>query len=178
MSEYSIGKLIGASVGLLVGIVLVIIATKFSNRNKSLKTEYDERQQILRGVGFKYGFYGMLIYGAITTILGIADLPLPLEPAVMGFSYVFIGAIIDIGYCIFHDCYWGLNNNRLRWGIVMAVAGVINAIAAIVAIKEGAFINDGNVSTPGINALCAILLICLAIFVAIKASMEKKEASE
>lgn len=178
MSEYGIGKLLGATVGMLVGIVLVIIASKVANKNKKFKTEYDERQTALRGIGYKYGFYAMVIYAAINTILGIADMMLPLEPAVFGFSFVFVGAVVDIGYCIFHDCYWGLNNNRTRWGCVMAVAGLLNAVAVVMAINEGAFLNEGKISSPGINLLCAVLLIFLAVSCWIKSVMEKKEAAE
>ena len=178
MSEYNMGKLIGAAVGFVVGIILVLVLSKYANKNKKIKTEYDERQTILRGVGFKYGFYAMFIYAALNTILGIADFALPLEPAVYNFSYVFVGAIVDIGYCIFHDCYWGLNNNRKKWCIIMAFAGLVNAVVAVMAVREGEFLYNGNVSTPGINLLCAALLLLLAVFVLVKSFMDKKEAAE
>ena len=178
MSEYSIGKLVGALVGFVVGIVLVAIFSKFANKNRKLKTEYDERQKVLRGEGYKYGFYAMAIYAVLNTILGIADYSLPVEPAVYNFSYIFIGAVVDIGYCVFHDCYWGLNNNKSKWCIVMGFAGLINAVAVVIACTEGAFIYNNMISTPGINLLCAILCLFLAISVFVKSLMDKKEAAE
>lgn len=178
MSAYNVGKLVGALVGMLVGVVLVIIASKIANKDKKVKTEYDERQKALRGEGYKYGFYAMFIYAAINTIVGISGTTLPIEPAILGFSYIFVGAIVDIGYCIFHDCYWGLNNNRSKWLVVMAIAGLLNLVAVIMAVKEGAFINEGMISTPGINLLCAILLLTLTVCVLIKSVIDKKEANE
>lgn len=176
--EYNIGRLLGCVVGMLFGIALVLIAARFANKNKRLKTEYDERQEALRGVGYKYGFYAMFIYAAINMILALAEVPLPLEPSVLAFSYIVLGGIVDISYCIMHDCYWGLNNNRTKWGAVMGVAALINVVAVIMAIKEGAMVVDGRISTPGINAMCAILLLYLAACVAVKAIIDKKEAAE
>ena len=88
MSEYSIGKLVGSLVGFVIGIVLVLIVSKFANKNRKVKTEYDERQKVLRGEGYKYGFYAMAIYAALNTILGIADCALPVEPSVYNFTYI------------------------------------------------------------------------------------------
>lgn len=178
MDAYSIGALIGAGVGLLIGLVLVVILYKFANKNKKLKTEYDERQKILRGEGYKYGFYAMFIYSGINTILGVANISLPMEPAVLGFTYIMVGAMVDVAYCIFHDCYWGQNNDRKKYLIVFAVVGLINAAAFIRALSVGAAIYEGRLSSPGINLFCAILMIFLAICLGIKSIIDKKEAAE
>lgn len=178
MSAYNMGKLFGAIVGFAVGIILVIIVAKFANKNKKVKTEYDERQKLLRGEGYKYGFYAVLAYAAVTSLLGIANVSLPMEPSVYGFSYVFVGVVVDVGYCIFHDCYWGLNNNRVKWLLVMLFAAIINIITTVGAILNGEFFNNGMISSPGINMFCSLLLIILAVCVLIKSIIENGEVHD
>lgn len=178
MSEYNIGKIVGTIVGMAVGIALVILIARLANKDKKVKTEYDERQTVLRGIGFKYAFYSMAIYAAFNVILGIAELSLPMEPAVMSFSYIIIGCLVDIVYCVFKDCYWGLNNKRKSWGIAMFFAGAVNAVVAILAAIEGKLVINGLLSTPGINLFCAILLITLAIVTWVKSFSDKKEGAE
>lgn len=178
MSAYNVGKMIGAFVGMAVGIAIVIIIAKVANKDRRVKTEYDERQTALRGIGFKYAFYAMTIYAGINTVLGIAEISLPMEPQVMNFSYIIIGCLVDICYCVFNDCYWGLNNKRKSWGIAMFIAGAVNAFAAIMAAVEGRLIVNGLLSTPGINLFCAILLIALAVITLCKSLSDKKEGAE
>lgn len=178
MSAYNVGKIVGVLTGMLVGLAIVFIMAKLVNKDKKFRTEYDERQTALRGIGFKYAFYAMAIYAAVNVVLGIAELSIPMEPAVASFSYITIGCLVDVVYCIFKDCYWGLNNRRGAWGIIMFAAGVINALSVIMASKEGRLINNGQLSTPGINLLSAILLIGIAVALWIKSLIDKKEGAE
>ena len=88
MSTYNIARFTGVLCGFAVGIVLVIIIAKICNRNRKMKTEYDERQNIVRGNGYKYGFYAMMIYAALLVVLGVAEIDLPAESCVTAFSII------------------------------------------------------------------------------------------
>ena len=50
------GKGAGFAVGITVGVILVMVLLKMSNTDKKIKTEYDERQERIRGKAYKYAF--------------------------------------------------------------------------------------------------------------------------
>ena len=60
----------GLPVGIMVGLVLVVILLKYINRDKKLKTEYDERQKIARGRSYMFGFYALVISNVIMLVVG------------------------------------------------------------------------------------------------------------
>ena len=68
----------GFIVGLIVGLILVVILFKYANTDKKVKTEYDERQEKVRGKAYMYAFYTALIVEALlsmASICGIETLP-------------------------------------------------------------------------------------------------------
>ncbi len=173
MDAYNIGKLIGVLCGFVLGIVLVVIIARICNRNRKMKTEYDERQMILRGRGYRWGFYAMLIYAALNVVLGATEIEVPAEPAVIAFSYIFVGAMVNCIYCIGHDAYWGLNNSKGRYLIIFAVITLINIAGVARAIATGSLIVDGRLSTTGINLMVTIMLVVIVAVLAVQACRER-----
>ena len=55
-------------VGILLVFVIFAIVWKVSG-SKSLKGDYDERQMLIRGIGYKYAFFTNLILLAIYTFM-------------------------------------------------------------------------------------------------------------
>jgi len=176
MDAYSLGKATGVVFGLLLGVLIVVVLTRFANKNRKLKTDYDERQEIARGKGFKVAFYSMVGYSVINLILALADLPLPMEPAVQAFSYLAIGVMVDIIYCIWNDCYWGMNNNKKKYIIFMLAAGLLNLIVPIRAALADTLVVNGALSTPGINLMCSVILLATAVITTAKAIRESKSS--
>ena len=58
----NIFALSGVAVGMMVGVIIIVALFKFANTNRAVKTEYDERQLVLRYKGYRVGFYTMLVY--------------------------------------------------------------------------------------------------------------------
>ena len=52
---------IGIIIGIVLGLILIAVITKISNSDFRTTTKYDERQVIVRGNGYKYGFWTMAI---------------------------------------------------------------------------------------------------------------------
>nr|MCR4806342.1 hypothetical protein [Lachnospiraceae bacterium] len=75
----------GFVAGLMVGLVLVVIFYKIANTDKKIKTEYDERQQRIRGKAYKYGFYTMILYHVLMMGLYLCDITIPVDPYVTEF---------------------------------------------------------------------------------------------
>lgn len=53
MNTMSIAYLAGGLVGILIGLVLVAILIRYVRTDKKIKAKYDERQELIRGRGFK-----------------------------------------------------------------------------------------------------------------------------
>ncbi len=176
MNAYETGRMIGAVVGMLVGIGLVALIFMISNKNKKIRSDYDERQKIIRGKGYQYGFYAMVFYGALIFLLGMGGIEIPMEPSVEAFSYIFVGIVTDIVYCIFHDAYWGLNNNKKRYLIIMGAVSVVNLLVVVGALRGGELVVDGKLSTMGVNLLCTVLFVVMFVSIAVKMILEKREA--
>lgn len=173
---YNTGKMVGIAVGIMVGLVLCLILYRVMNKDGKIKTQYDEMQQIIRGKGYKYAFYAILICEALLIPLSVGDVRLPFDNACLHFLIIFIGVVIHITYCIFKDAYVGLNTNMKRFMIIMIVAAVINFLSAFAAFKEGSMILDGQFQTPFINLLCGFLFVILAIELLIKKMIDNRTA--
>ena len=96
------GKGIGFIAGLMIGLVLVAIFSKIANTDKKVKSEYDERQQRIRGKAYKYSFYTMIMYHAFMIALAFMDISIPVEPYVSEFLGIFLGCTVLGVYCIWN----------------------------------------------------------------------------
>ena len=65
---YNDARMLGAVVGAIVALVIVIIIRKFI-LNKEMTTQYDEMQKQIRGEAYKYAFFAMIIFEALVVIL-------------------------------------------------------------------------------------------------------------
>ena len=59
----------GILVGILIAVILVKLFARKLHTNGEKKDRYDERQLVLIGKGYKYGFYGILIYNGVYTLI-------------------------------------------------------------------------------------------------------------
>ena len=77
--EYSVSYIIGVVVGFVLIFGIMFFVSKQLNADKSMKTKYDERQQIVRGDAYKYSFWTMvflvMIYAFIDSSGNNAELP-------------------------------------------------------------------------------------------------------
>lgn len=165
----------GMIVGLIVGLMLAVIVYKACNKDKKVKTEYDERQQAIRGKGYMYSYYTLIAYLVLWMTLSIGGIKLPLVDAVIAFIGILLGLMVLGIYTIYNGAYWGINNDPKKYGIVFTVATVINIIYTVFAIKAGTMIEDGTLQIPFVNLLCAVVMVILLIAVVIKKAMSKEE---
>lgn len=159
------------AIGIMVGVIVAVVLCIYANRNHRAKSEYDERQKEIRGRGYQYAFYAICIYEFIMMVLGIGDIRFPFEPYLFHFAGILIGVIVLSGYCIWHDAFWGLNNNRKRYAIIFLATGILNAIPVI-----GALTHGGLTTAPLLNLLVLVMLLILGSELLIKHLMEKRDA--
>lgn len=171
-------KSFGYVMGLLVGLVIAAILLKYGNTNHRYKTQYDERQKEYRGRAYQYGFYTLLIFEVLLMIPEFGEITLPIPGYILHFAGCTVGILVVTSYCIWKDVYWGLNNNRKRYGLIFLACGILNAIPVIGAITHGGLIRDGKLESPAINLFVLIMMVVISAELLVKASLDKKEAEE
>ena len=161
----SAGLAVGIAVGLVVAVVLILLA----NNNRKFKTQYDERQLKVRGDAYRYAFYTVLVWEAILFVLSYGEFTYPIPEHVLHFAGIILGVLVLSGYSIWKDAYWGLNNNRRRYGVILVVAGLLNALPLIGALRGGDF--------PYVNLLCCVMLLFVGIELLVKHLVDRRSDS-
>lgn len=174
MNARTIGILIGMIIGLLICGVVFITA----NNNRKIKTEYDERQNEVRGKGFKYGFYTAVILLGVVAVLDMMEVELPMENAVTSMTVICISVMVNAIYNIINEGYWGLNNNKKRYGIYMALIALLNAVVAYICYKHGILFVNGKLAMNGVNLICSIMFVILFVTILIKDITTKDDEGE
>ena len=176
MAEYNIGLLVGMLVGVAVGLVVVALCFKYVKIRKGSNFEYDERQQLARGNGFKYAYVTSIVYNGVLCLLTVTGIPLPVEQSVLIMMGILLTVLVYAVYCIQHDAYVSLNENANRLMIVFTVLGGINTFIGAMHVIHGTMIEDGILTFHGINLFCGVLLLIVAatLFVHTKRAGEEE----
>ena len=105
---HSTGYWAGVACGILTGLIAAVAMIKAVRKDGRLKCRYDERQTLVLGKSFKYGFYVLIICLILDIFLGhLAEAYV--EHGVLEFLCVVVGIIVEAGYAIWHDGYFSLN---------------------------------------------------------------------
>lgn len=155
---------IAVIIGVLVGLYLI----KVCNENNKVKTDYDERQEAIRGRGFKYGFYTALSFLGVLTVLDIGDVTLPAQMCVIYFGILIVSMLVETSYSIWNDAYFGTNSNIKKYITVFMVITLINGFASVAYALDGQLIVDGILTSGFINVECTIAFLILGIEYAIR----------
>lgn len=177
----NITSLLGFICGIVVAVLLVWALTRRFNTDGKSKTEYDERQKAIRGVGFMYAFYVLASWSVIMIALDIGGVKLPVSNTIMIFTGIVISGLVLAWYCIMHDAYWGMNNNAAFYTRFIIAVGAINLIGGIADMVRGNMVVDGVLQNSFINFEAGILILAIGVFLLIKKhrdGIEEDEAGE
>lgn len=174
----NIYTLVGVCSGIVVGLIIVAIFFAIGNADGKIRTEYDERQQIIRGKSYTVGFYSMLIVAAILCILSIGEVKIPIENGVLYFILLFVGIMSMVIHSVWNGVYWGLNNKKGSYLILFVICTVINLGSGIMACVHGTMIRDGKISTPFIYILCGLIFIIAGAVMVVRSMYDKKLEGE
>ena len=170
--------LAGTVTGVVVGIVIVAVMFRFVKKDKKEKFTYDERQKAARGEGYKYAFFTLVIYNAV---YGIVDMSLE-KPWAESMTAVMIGVclavLVHVVYCIWHECYFSMNEEPKRVLIFLGAISVINVIIAVMQGRNGELIENGTLTNSCANLIVAIMFGVVLIALAVKWRAKKAELDE
>ena len=157
------GASFGMVFGLMVGLVIAVILLKFANKDHRFKTQYDERQEFIKGQGYKYSFYTLAILEAFLAILEIGGITFAIERYLVHFIVLLIGFTVLCVHSIWNGVYWGLNNNRKRYTAIIVIAVALNLIPVIAALVNGSLASEGFNSLPLLNVIVLIWMAVIGI---------------
>lgn len=109
---------------LVAFFIFLFILFKFGN-----KAHYDERQELIRGRGFKYGFLTMMFVNAI---LAFVVSEIQLSPKFLLLASIFAGLWIFSIYVIWNSAYFAINQpkgKRLSW--IFLLLGLLYGVQSI-----------------------------------------------
>lgn len=170
----NIYRLLGVITGMIIGIVVCLVAFRLMNKDKKLRTNYDERQKAIRGEGYKVGFYTTGVSLLILMILESAEIVLPIENMVVYFACFAMGATALCCYSIWKGAYFGINNKRKQWMAFISIAAVINIIVSVNGVVDGDMIVDGKLSFLAINATSAVMFLAALVSLGLRSLIDSK----
>ena len=170
MNEY---MLMGTIIGLVVGVFIVIIILKLTKKDGKLKCEYDERQDAVRGKGYRLSFSVLAIYNFLYGFYGILIEKPFLDPFVAMMFGICLSVAVHVSYCIWHDAYFSLNENPKKVLFAFAAIAIFNLLIGAIGIREGNMIRDGVITFRSVNLICGMMFI--VIFIALLAKRIKSK---
>ncbi len=169
---------LGFVFGLMISAILVVLIFKITNKDGKVRTEYDERQKAVRGNAYRYAFYaGALAEAAVMCVL-MSGIELPVEPYALVFFGLMISCTVLAGYCVWHDVYWGLNNDHRRYNIIIAAAVVLNIFPVAMAAKGGSLMENGKLGMASLNITVLIMMVVILILSLIRRLLDSREERE
>lgn len=167
---------ISIACGMLIGIFLVAILLTLATKGEDKKAKFDERQELVRGRGFKYAFFSMIGYSAVVYGLDLLGVHLYMSLAIASLICVLVGSGVYAVYCIWNDGYFALNQNRGSILVAIGLGGILNLVFGISAMIHNELVVNGQLSIRSMNLFCGIM--CVVIWVALfaKSLKDRKEA--
>ena len=162
---------------LMVSAALVLLFTLIT-KGASVKERYDERQELEKGKAFRYAFFTTLILTLLFLCVESNGIPLPVESSMLYVISSFVGITVFVTYCIWHESYFALNQNKGSLMFLFVLIGLLNLIIGIISILEGTMIQNGIITFHATNLLCAAMFLILFVTMSLKKLSLKKEHSE
>ena len=169
----------GLAVGIIAAIVFFGIIWKF-NKNK-MKGKFDERQELVRGRGYKYACFTLL--GLLTLDLLLESFRafeiLPVTRELFLFFILLVGVMVYALYCIRNDSYFGVGMDTRTYRAVMWIVIVCNAISAVSGLMDGGAMVDGKLAFgPWAALVFVIAFVILMTSLKVRSRSAALEESE
>ncbi len=174
-SDIGIGLKVAFVIGLAIGLLVVAIVFAVTKKGNETKNQFDERQELVRGKGFKYGFFTMMITNAALLFLKILEVALFSNMEVAMTASIVIGVSVFASYCIWNDGYFALNENRKSLLIIFGLIGALNLVIGIGNIFAGVIIENGALTFRSTNLFCSLMFIVVFVVLLLKHIKDGKE---
>ncbi len=169
---------VGTAMGLMVGLVIAFFLLKIANKDHKAKSQYDERQEMIKGYGYKYSFYTLICLEVIVTLVEMSGIEWPVESYLVHFSTILLAALVLCVHSIWNGVYWGLNNDRKRYTIIIIAAVILNLIPVVGSIASGSLSAKGFDSVPVLNIIVLVWMAIIGLAALAKRFVDAKSGEE
>ncbi len=175
MGEQDMAYKAGILVGIIVGIIIFCVLIKFMRNDGSMKADYDERQELIRGRGYKLGFFTLMLLEVAVILLKEFYGELPLDNSMEQFIVICIAVMVFVSYTIWNEGYFAINENPKKTMIAFVGVLLFNLFPTINAFSSGIAIEDGKLTFHAANLVCVILFFVVFVVLLIKTIVDKRE---
>lgn len=162
--------------GLLFGLELGFLMLLLTRKKGKIRAEYDERQELSRGRGYKWGFLTFGIFSLVMGSLSLWDIEVPVEQPIIWFGSLMLAITVTYVYFVWHDCLIGLQEEDRTVTIMLWVVLIPNLSAAVCNTVTGRVIRDGKLSIDSINYLFVFYALAILIARLARKAADKREA--
>ena len=89
-----------------------------------------------------------------------------------------LAVLVHVVYCIWHECYFSMNEEPKRVLILFAIISVINVIITVRQGLAGELIENGMLTNQCANLMVAVMFGIIMVALAIKTLLKKREGEE
>lgn len=149
------------ALGMVLGLALAVIIASAIKKGDDVAGKYDERQELVRGRGYKYSFFAMMITTFLYYVMQLAGIESPLNGDIAMAVSLMIGICVCAGYCIWNDGYFALNEKRGVFIVIALLGGGINLTMGISAFISGAAMQNGKFTFRSLNLFVGIMILII-----------------
>lgn len=180
---YVLGVLAGIAFGLLL-FVLMKIVIHLAGGKVQLKWDrkcdgFDERQKLARGVAYKWGFFTILIYVMVVSLLndfGITGMFMSFGGLLIG---ICLSLFVFVVICILKDAYMSLYENVRGVVMMLSFVAAVNLICGTRTLAEQRpLLEDGTLSLGWANISIGTLFILTTIVFGVKAVYNNRQLED
>lgn len=172
----SVIRIIGMIVGILVLVIGLCAAAVWAEKKFPGK-EYDERQKIAKGRGYRLSFWVGTIYylGVVLVLIRQVDGEKTVEPYLLVLVGLILQAIVDHTYCLLTHSALPLSQNRV-WAVFGHVTcGILQFIQFRIWKARDGFALVGHGTSAWIALIAGCCFFYLAVLHIIQALLDRKE---
>lgn len=160
----------------IIGLILFMV--KKGSRTKD--AHYDEMQMLIRGAGYRIGFFVTLICLFVFALLTeLADpFSTVIAPSLCMWTAGFAGIVTFVVYCIMKDAFYAVGQNRKSYIILCACIVAVNVIGSAGHFRAGTLFSREAGFAGYSNLLCAVSFLIILISLAIREIRGRKEVEE
>lgn len=161
----SLQHIVGLAVGMLivgisiVGVVVLLKGWRKSRerRKEERNVDFDERQELVRGKGFQYGFLILLSYEFLLSFVCRDGIPEWFDLCAVQMIGMGASLLVFCAYCIWNEAYIGLRENPLTNYLFLGGIGAMNLFQAVVDGRNGKLFADGRMTGRVGNLVLGIM---------------------
>lgn len=169
---------IAVSVGLILGLFLVLVLYLAIHTDGKVMGKYDEKQILARGRSYTYAFYTLVASNMIMMALYAMNAPVPFEPFIAFFIALIPSGFVQGFFAVWNDADEGLNAKKKAVFKSYIWIGIANLVSAIFFIATGMMYVDGKFTIGLVALLCGIMMFFLAAVTCIRNRIRAKEEEE